>query len=149
MNGARPLAGRGRRLAATVIDMILVPAVALLLVMATGAVEDPEDYRDFAFVLPVLGLAVLAYLLLNGWLLYARGQTVGKWLLGIGIVNHASGERAPLWRLVLIRAPFFPLLFLLIANVLALLPLADVLPVFMKSRRCVHDLVAGTAVVKV
>ena len=144
----QPLAGRGRRLAATLVDALLVPALALVLVMATGAVEDPEDYRNFAFLRTVLALAVLSYLILNGYLLWKRGQTLGKRLLSIAIVSHATGARAPLWRLVFVRALFFPLLYLIVSPTLALLPVIDQLAIFGKRRRCVHDYVAGTSVIR-
>ena len=67
--------------------------------------------------------------------------------MGIAIVSHNTGERASFWRLVLVRALFFPLLFLIVVPPVALLPLVDHLTIFGKSRRCVHDYVAGTDVV--
>ena len=143
------LAGRGRRLVATLIDMVLVPALTVLLVMITGVMEDAEDYRDSMWMLNVFLLAVLSYLILNGYWLFARGQTVGKRLMGVAIVASASGERAAFWKLVCIRALFFPLLFVVISPALALLPIVDQGFVFRKNRRCVHDLAAGTSVVKV
>ena len=36
MSATLPLAGRGRRLAATLIDVVLVPVVAILLMLVTG-----------------------------------------------------------------------------------------------------------------
>jgi uncharacterized RDD family membrane protein YckC len=143
------LAGRGRRLVATLIDMVLVPALTVLLVMITGVMEDAEDYRDSMWMLNVFLLAVLSYLILNGYWLFTRGQTVGKRLMGVAIVASPSGERAAFWKLVCIRALFFPLLFVVISPVLALLPIVDQGFVFRKNRRCVHDLAAGTSVVKV
>jgi len=143
------LAGRGRRLVATLIDMVLVPALTVLLVMITGVMEDAEDYRDSMWMLNVFLLAVLSYLILNGYWLFTRGQTVGKRLMGVAIVASSSGERAAFWKLVCIRALFFPLLFVVISPALALLPIVDQGFVFRKNRRCVHDLAAGTSVVKV
>ncbi|HTK96393.1 MAG TPA: RDD family protein [Pseudomonadales bacterium] len=143
------LAGRGRRLVATLIDMVLVPALTVLLVMITGVMEDAEDYRDSMWMLNVFLLAVLSYLILNGYWLFTRGQTVGKRLMGVAIVASPSGERAAFWKLVCIRALFFPLLFVVISPVLMLLPIVDQGFVFRKNRRCVHDLAAGTSVVKV
>jgi uncharacterized RDD family membrane protein YckC len=93
-------------------------------------------------------LAVLSYVILNGYWLYTRGQTVGKRLMKVAIVETASGERAPFWKLICIRALFFPLLFTVISPFLACLPIVDQLFVFRKNRRCVHDLAAGTSVVR-
>ncbi len=141
-------AGRGRRLLATLVDLVLVPALAVFLVMAFGVTEHAEDFTSGAWVGKVLALSVAAYLLLNGYLLWTRGQTVGKALLGICIVD-AGGGRAPLWKLVCIRALFFPFMYLIVIWPLTLLPLADVALVFTRSRRCLHDLAAGTRVVTV
>jgi uncharacterized RDD family membrane protein YckC len=142
------LAGRGRRLVATLIDMLLVPALTVLLVMITGVMEHAEDYRNSMWIVNVLLLAVLSYLILNGYWLFTRGQTVGKRVMGVAIVATESGERAAFWKLVCIRALFFPLLFVVISPILAALPIVDQLFVFRKNRRCVHDLAAGTSVVK-
>lgn len=145
------LAGRGRRLAATLLDAVLVPTLTLLLVLMTGVVEDAEDFRDSAWIVHVLLLAVLAYLLLNGYGLWRHGQTLGKRCLGIAIVDARASRPdlpAPLWRLVLIRALFFPVLFLLPVPWLAWLPLLDQGLIFGRERRCLHDRLAGTRVVR-
>ena len=109
--------------------------------------EHAEDYQDQSFVWQIFLLAVLSYLILNGYLLLKRGQTVGKWALKVAIVSSKTGDKAPFWKLIGIRALFFPLLFLVIVPALALLPIIDQLFVFSKSRRCIHDYAAGTAVV--
>ena len=144
---ALSLAGRGRRFVATLIDALLAPALTVFLVMITGVVEHAEDYQDMMLALNVFLLAVLSYLALNGYWLLKRGQTVGKRLMKLAIVSTATGQRAPFWKLIAVRAPFFPLLFLIVAPPLALLPIVDQLFVFTKSRRCIHDLAAGTSVV--
>lgn len=144
---AAPLAGRGRRLLATLVDMILVPLLTLVLVAAFGVTEDAEDYASQAWIGWVLLLAVASYLLVNGYLLWRRGQTVGKALLGIRIVA-ADGSRAPLWKLICIRALFFPLLYLIVLWPFMLVPIADQAPIFARGRRCLHDLAAGTRVVR-
>jgi uncharacterized RDD family membrane protein YckC len=132
-----------------------VPALTILLVMITGVVEDAEDYADRWWMLQVLLLAVLSYLLLNGYGLWRRGQTLGKRLLGIAIVPARStggagwsSDPAPLWKLICLRAPFFPLLFLVIVPWVALLPLIDQLLIFGRQRRCLHDYLSGTVVVR-
>ena len=153
------LAGRWRRLAATLIDAVLVPCLTLVLVMIAGVLEDAEDYADAMWVLWVFLLAVASYLLLNGYTLWRRGQTLGKWLTGIAIVRadvagrasedvRADAARVPLWKLVCIRALFFPLLFLVAVPWVTLLPLLDQLLIFRRNRRCLHDLLAGTIVVR-
>ena len=144
------LAGRFKRLLATGVDAILVPSLTIFLVMITGVMEHAEDYTDNWWMLHIFLLAVLSYLILNGYTLWQRGQTLGKMLFGIAIVDWQVGQMgsAPLWKLICIRALFFPILFTVVVPWLALLPLIDQLFIFGKQRRCFHDLVASTTVIK-
>ncbi|MEJ7590299.1 MAG: RDD family protein [Planctomycetaceae bacterium] len=94
----------------------------------------------------VVGLAW--YLILNGYLLAKRGQTIGKLAAGTRIVDFNTGELVPLIPLLLKRN--------LVIQILGAVPfvggfvsLADVLMIFRSSRRCLHDDIAGTKVIKV
>ena len=156
------LAGRFRRLVATLVDAVLVPSLSLVLVMITGVVEDAEDYADSFWILWVFLLAVASYLILNGYGLWRYGQTLGKMLMGIAIVpadpmataadgnddDQYGSSPAPIWKLICLRALFFPLLFVVIIPPIAVLPIADHLFIFGKRRRCLHDFVSGTVVVR-
>jgi len=164
MNEPKPsgcfLASRWCRLFATAIDAVLVPGLTLFLVMLTGVVEHAEDFVDRWWVFHVLLLGIASYLLLNGYLLWHRGQTLGKALLGIAVVRapaYLTGlpdgtvESAPVafWKLLCIRALFFPLLFVGIVPYFTILPLLDQLFIFGRQRRCLHDWISGTLVVRV
>ncbi len=95
----------------------------------------------------LLGLA--SYVLLNLWLLWKRGQTVGKAALGIAIMDAKTGARPALWRLF-VRGLFFPTLYLIVlVPYIALIPVIDQALIFRRDRRCVHDWASGTAVVRV
>ena len=140
-----------RRFLATIIDVILVPLFALLLMLVTGAFEHAEDYAGYRPWISAVLLGVASYLCLNGWHLWRRGQTLGKAALGIEIVMQADSTQAPIWRLVCIRALFFPLLYLpllavIITPWLLLIPLLDQGFIFLSARRCLHDYLCGTAV---
>lgn len=149
MSATPPLAGRGRRLAATAIDMVLVPALAILLMLVTGVLEHAQDWSQSAMpFLRIFLLGLASYVLLNLWLLWKRGQTVGKAVLGIEIVRAKDGAHPALWRLF-VRGLFFPTLYLIVlVPYIALIPVIDQAPIFGKSRRCIHDWVSGTAVVR-
>ena len=140
-----------RRGLATLVDIIVVPVVSLLVMLVTGAMEHAEAYAGAQPYLRAFGLGVAGYLVINGLLLHKRGQTVGKALVGIMIVSRQTGEKAKLWRLILIRALFFPLLYLPVlfplVGALALLPVIDQAFIFRRDRRCLHDLAADTCVV--
>jgi uncharacterized RDD family membrane protein YckC len=149
MSATLPLAGRGRRFTATLIDVVLVPAVAILLMLVTGVLEHAEDWSQNAMpILRMILLGLASYLLLNLWLLWRHGQTVGKALLSIAIVDAKTGAQPPLWRLF-VRGLFFPTLYMIVlVPYIALIPVIDQALVFRKDRRCVHDWVSRTAVVR-
>ena len=155
---AYPLAARWRRLLATMIDAVLVPGATIFLVMVTDVMEDAEDYQDNWWMLWVFLQAVSCYLVLNGYLLWRRGQTLGKLILGIAVVPafplNSDDQSpsfafipAPWWKLIFVRALFFPLMFVAIVPPLAPVPMLDLVFIFSKQRRCLHDLAAGTVVI--
>ena len=149
------LASRWRRLVATFIDAILVPAVTIFLVMILEVAEQAEDFVDLWWAAHVVAIAVCSYLALNGYTLWKTGQTLGKKLVGIATIIHqpaADGAykflRVPFWKLIAVRALFFPLLFVSILPTLAWIPALDLVSIFGKQRRCLHDYFCGTVVVK-
>jgi uncharacterized RDD family membrane protein YckC len=148
MSANLALAGRGRRLVASLLDVVLVPVFAIFIMLASGVLEHAADWSTSAKpVLRMIALGVVSYLILNGWLLWKRGQTVGKAIMGIAIVSTKSGDRSPFWRLS-IRALFFPTLYLVVWPLAAAVPLIDQLLIFTKRRRCLHDILCGTSVIK-
>lgn len=137
-----------RRFTATVIDLILTPLVGLPVMLVTGLLESAEAYSSMSTIgIRALTIGVIAYLVLNGWLLHTRGQTVGKATLGLVIVDNTTGEKAPLWKLLLLRMWFLPLLFLLALVPYAIIPIIDQAMIFTPSRRCLHDRLCGTSVI--
>jgi len=112
--------------------------------------EHAEDFSGSQPLIRALLLGLSSYLVLNGWLLWRRGQTVGKAIMKLTIVSNDTGEKLPLWRLLCIRALFFPVLYgVVIATYFGLLMLLDQGLIFRKNRRCLHDLVSGSRVVRV
>ncbi|GJQ62021.1 MAG: hypothetical protein SCALA702_10740 [Melioribacteraceae bacterium] len=90
----------------------------------------------------------VVFLLLNGYLLSARGQTIGKLLFKIKIVtlddnsiptfDHIYGLRYFLIFLIS-SIPVFGWIF----------GTVDPLFIFREDRRCLHDMIAGTRVIEV
>mgnify|MGYP006132670205 CR=1 FL=1 len=136
-----------RRLFSTLIDMVLVPFLAILIMWVTGVLEHAEDFAAYRPVITALLLGIVSYLILNAWLLWQRGQTIGKALLGISIVLAVDGGKVSIWRLICIRALFFPLLYLTVIPWFMLIPLLDHVLIFGKNQRCLHDYVSGTKVI--
>ncbi|RZI82123.1 MAG: RDD family protein [Rubrivivax sp.] len=145
--GSVQLATRGSRFWAVMIDGIIGLIVFWLVSKLTP--WNPFQSRDpslFALkLLPVLG-GIAIYVLVHGYLLSTRGQSIGKMLLGIRIVR-ADGSPLAFDRAVGLRY--------VLPGVLQILPmlgmlfgLVDALMIFRESRRCLHDLIADTMVVK-
>ena len=115
--------------------------------------------------------------MINGGPLFTRGQTVGKWMLGLHIVDSETGHRPALEKLILYRYVVFILLANLVSwfyipdtvvsatlpvigqitlegipwpfpGTLLWVPVVDAAFIFGSSRRCLHDRLAGTIVVR-
>lgn len=90
----------------------------------------------------VLVCSVLVFFVANGYLLARRGQTLGKKLLKIAIVD-VNGEPAGIVNLVFNRY-----LIQLAMLIIPLLNPVDYLTMFIRrDRRCLHDLLAKTKVI--
>lgn len=77
------LASRGERFAAAVIDIVISILASLPFFFYTGleALENP----DMTLVVTGLVYSILIYIVINGYLLFHFGQTVGKRFLNIRI----------------------------------------------------------------
>jgi len=148
MNYSDILASRFRRFVATIIDLVLTPLVGVIVMLVTGLLESAEAYTTMATIgVRALTIGVIAYIVLNGWLLHARGQTVGKAIMKIAIVDTITGKKASLWKLLLLRMWFLPLIFLVALVPWSIIPIIDQAMIFTASRRSVHDWLCGTSVI--
>jgi uncharacterized RDD family membrane protein YckC len=146
-----PLAGRGERLGAAVIDTLLLLVLFLPLMFVGGYFERLQstsvplvDALVTDLLWQILGFAV--FLLLQGYPLYMKGQTWGKRILGIRIIG-VDGRPLPFVRLVSLR--YLPLhLIGIVPFAGQLLSIVNVLLIFRADHRCGHDLLAGTIVVR-
>ena len=92
-------------------------------------------------------IGITLFVVINGYLIYTRGQTVGKLVCRTRVVSadgtQVSGNRymfrrlAPMW--VITQIPIIG----------SLLSLLDVALIFRKDHKCLHDHIAGTTVVRV
>jgi uncharacterized RDD family membrane protein YckC len=95
----------------------------------------------------VLGWFMDLLVITNIILLTMRGQTLGKLLLGIQVVRSTTDARAGFLRAVLLRS-LLPIFVLFLPHVGPFLLIADVLLIFRSDRRCLHDFIADTRVVR-
>ncbi|MES2939766.1 MAG: RDD family protein [Pseudomonadota bacterium] len=141
------MATRWQRLWAALVDVAL--AIAVLWLVSVVTPWNPWMDSGAGWLAPQLlpataGFAI--FLLLHGWLLAARGQTIGKALFKIRIARP-DGTPASLGRLVGLRYGVGTLVNVIPAagQVFAI---ADALLIFRAPRRCVHDYIADTVVLK-
>lgn len=159
----RELAPRTYRLLAVLVDGLLFAAFATVATLggfawaadavvksaATGQLSWPEARLSATSATLIFGslAAALLFTVYQWYTLAVRGQTLGKQLLGIQIVD-GLGAPAGFLRALLLRSWVFGVLVSLANGLLGgaggLLSLADVLMIFGAEQRCLHDRLAGT-----
>jgi len=143
---AQKLAERGTRLGAAMLDGLFFGIAYIPLIVGVGASGPDGNGTLMAIGLGIGLLAVLGRAVANFMLLHRDGQTLAKRLLRIRILR-SDGSRASLSRIIFARA--------LPTSVLSAIPLVgpiislvDALMIFRDNRRCLHDEIADTIVVK-
>lgn len=137
------LAERSQRFFAAMLDGLLLMGIYVMLLSS----DDPMATVDSQQMVMEQVAMIMVYFAINGYLLIRYGQSIGKRLLNIRIVD-ISGKPATFTQIIGIRELLFmgltslPTMGLLIAVI-------DVLLIFKQDRRCMHDLFAGTKVIRV
>ena len=146
------LATRGERFAGAFIDGLIVGPLGfgagmLLGVVLVSAGLDPQSWA-FHIASTVIGAlgGVAIFLLINGYLLAHRGQTVGKVFMKTKIVSD-DGVQLPFGPLILKRyVPFWVVASIPVVG--GLFSLVDSVAIFRGNRKCIHDEIASTKVIK-
>jgi uncharacterized RDD family membrane protein YckC len=139
--GQLPLATVGRRLAALFIDRLLFGTAALAIVLAAAFLAKRESDTFFVVVFGGIGLAYVGLIVYEGFMLSARGQTLGKMALKIRVVrpDGTAITTGQAWGRAVLRG--------VMIHVLSLL---DYIPALAtKEKTCIHDLVANTRVISI
>jgi uncharacterized RDD family membrane protein YckC len=146
------LAGRWERLGASIIDAVFLMCILFPAMFVGGyfgaAMEAGQRGEQVPFLLMLTWAAIgfALFIALQGYPLSQSGQTWGKKLLKIKIVT-LEGAKPQLTSLLMKR--YLPIQAInLIPIIGGLLNLVNVLLIFRDDRRCGHDLIAGTRVVK-
>ena len=144
------LADRGARLAAKILDGLIgiggIGIMAAIMIPVALTQGDSASKTRFIMV-ALLGVALtLGVLAWNLTWLYRYGQTIGKRIVKIKIVR-SDGDRASLGRILGLR--------IILVTILESIPflgglfsLVNICFIFRDDRRCIHDLMADTVVVK-
>ena len=143
------LASRGKRLAAAIIAIIIFLPLIIIIASPLGLIdtevtEEPPPF-DLEQTLQLFIIGQVLFLLVQGYLLHSRGQTIGKVLLKIQIVA-TNGDMLGLGKLYFVRYFVFSLLAQ-IPVIGAVVALANILFIFGKEKKCLHDRLAGTKVI--
>jgi uncharacterized RDD family membrane protein YckC len=149
-HAANSLADRGTRLGAAILDGVIFGAMAyapfaFVVVFSRTARTGSADGRADPMIalgvaLMVVGFAVWCWLTISR--MKANGQSIAKKYLGIKVVR-SDGSPVSLGRLIGLRNVVNGLL-----GVVPLYGIVDTLFIFGESRRCLHDKIADTIVVK-
>jgi uncharacterized RDD family membrane protein YckC len=154
-----PLAERSTRLAANFIDNVLaavacipgglILGAAVLQAILSGRSPASADVSAAQLLLGfgLLGLGGLTLVAVQLWMLVKRGQTLGKRMLDIRIVRFSDDSNPGFGGTVMLRA-VVPALLGALPYIGLIFALVDICFIFRADRRCLHDLMAGTKVVK-
>ena len=133
------LATRGQRFAAAIIDGLVFMGAGMIAGLASGGPMIAEQYTPAFFIaIGVVGA-------INLWTVHRWRASIGKLALRLRMVR-SDGAEAELWRLVLLRG--LPQWIVSAIPIVNLLSLVDVLFIIGRARRCVHDYIADTIVVR-
>jgi phage shock protein A len=127
------------RLVAQLIDGAAYTGVGLAGYITWGVVGMASPFLG-----AIAGMSIpLAFMGYQWYLLSEKGQTVGKQVMGLKIVDAESGGNPGFVKTVVMRNWITKALC-----ALPVYPLLNAAPIFWNPRRCLHDYIAGTVVVK-
>ncbi len=139
-------ASRWQRLWASLLDGLIIGLITFPLMYFTGGFDGVSNGTQpslgYTLFLGVLGIAV--FFAFNVKLLLRDGQTIGKKVVGIKIVD--LNDNVPVIKNLLVRyiTYFIPGQVPLVGQ---LFSMVNILFIFGKQKRCIHDYFAGTRVV--
>jgi len=141
------IASRWKRLWASLLDCIIMMIVIVPIMFFTGAfgatAQGVKPSITYTLAMGLIGLIVFA--LINFKLLISNGQTVGKKIFKIKIVT-LNGELPELKNHILKRylVFFLPGQLPVIGQIFSIV---NILFIFGKQKRCIHDFAAKTTVI--
>jgi uncharacterized RDD family membrane protein YckC len=146
------LASRWVRLGAAIIDAIIMLVILMPIMYfggywqaATAAAASGQQV-GLGTTLMWAAIGFIVFLVVQGVPLNATGQTWGKRITGIKIVDLA-GNKPPIGKLIGLR--YLPVgVASNIPFIGPIISIVNVLLIFRADRRCGHDLIAGTKVVQ-
>lgn len=142
------LASLSDRLAASLVDLLIMAVIVVLpafLIFGFDRLMQLQSQYGYLYTLIQIVVGQVIFLIVQGRLLFKYGQTIGKRYLEIKITD-LNGNLPPFGTIYGMRylsmslLPFVPIIG-------GLLSFVDILLIFRKDRRCLHDHIAGTKVI--
>ena len=133
-------ASLGKRLLAQIVNGFLFWVIFFSVFYFTGDNPSPTIAQKYGHILL---FSWLVYFICQAVLLSLYGQSIGKKLLGIKIVQNSTLQNGGFINNVLLRVGLNSLLI-----AIPFYALIDILCIFRQDHRCLHDLIAGTVVVE-
>ena len=139
------LATRLSRLGAYLLDLMSFGLVGIVAAIVLPAVSKSNETAGNVAI-AVIGIGILIIAAIQIVFLHKYGQTIGKRLVGIKVVQ-TDGSRCELWRFFVLRY-FVPGLLGAIPLIGPLVTIIGLLLIFGEQQRCLHDLTANTIVIQ-
>lgn len=149
--GGCPTADLGKRFLGAMADgfaffLFVGPGYGVIIASGVDNGQGDESMAMIGVLLLVLG--VLALIGLQLYLLIARSQSIGKWLLNTQIWDYETNEPAGFVKTFLLRGVVNGLISA-IPCIGSIYSLVDICVIFGEEHRCLHDQIAGTYVVDI
>jgi uncharacterized RDD family membrane protein YckC len=138
-----------KRFFGILIDMLILLIICVPIGVSLGLIDFDVDMRasySYENGIILATISSVAFLIINGYFLAKRGQTIGKMWAGTKIVD-SSGNKLKFVQVTLVRTIAFnfigqiPLIGIIVATI-------DLLFVFSEEHRTLHDRLAGSYVVR-
>lgn len=142
INRTPVIARRRERFAAAIIDALIffIGMLPFIVMVKKGIISG----HPLLLMTYSIGWSVAILLVVHGYTLAAFSQTIGKYYLGIHIEMIEGGQAS---LMTVVAGRYLPMFILTtIPFVGGFFGLINVVFIFRKDKRCLHDLIAGTRV---
>jgi uncharacterized RDD family membrane protein YckC len=154
------LATKGQRFLGALLDFVLMSVASmvssLLVIVVFGIFGDARNLGGRGAISPpalillvIVAVApVLAFGIYNLYLLSKNRQSIGKKIMNTKIAD-TDGNSADMWRIILLRGLLFGIICSIpvVGVIVSIVDICFIL--FREDRRMLHDIIAGTMVIKI
>lgn len=141
------LASRWVRLGASLLDSLFVAVPAIAIAYLAGVYANISPQGTLPLQAQILGffIGLATFMAINAWGIYARGQTVGKMIVGVRVVTRDGRQLNGNTYVFLRLLPVWIITQIPIVG--GIFSIVDALLIFRDERNCLHDDFAGSRVI--